>query len=146
MNKSNDNSSSNSNFHLNKTNSILGIRKEKNGITNKNNVFGFLKNEMNQMQTKNKADNLKLNNKISTYKNINNNIIIKNKNLLKIKEFFDELNQVIAKITKKAKGKLRPYILKEDKQYLNIEKKRILLLYQIYMKLSIFNDRKKKKI
>ena len=36
MNKSNDNSSSNSNFHLNKTNSILGIRKEKNGIMNYN--------------------------------------------------------------------------------------------------------------
>jgi len=150
VNKSNDNSSSNSNFHLNKTNSNLGIRKEKNGIMNyninKNNVFRFVKNEMNQMQIKNKADNLKLNNKISTYNNINNNIIIKNKNLLKIKEFFDELNQVITKITKKAKGKLRPYILKEDKQYLNIEKKRILLLYQIYMKLSIFNDRKKKDI
>ena len=75
---------------------------------------------------------------------INNNIKIeiKNKFLLDIKNYFDELNQVLTKISKKLKTKISVnYLYKED-MYLNIEKKRILLLYQTYLKLSIFNKEK----
>ena len=74
------------------------------------------------------------------------NIKITNKNLLAVKTFFVELNEIITKLTKKAKGRLKPQHLSGEKLYLNIEKKRILLLYQIYMKLNIFNERKKKNI
>ena len=106
----------------------------------KNVNFLFLNKQLNQFQEKNKPENLKLNNKN------NNGIKINNKSLLDIKNFFDELNQVMVKITKKAKGRIRPQYLFNENLYLNIEKKRLLLLYNTYMKLNIFNERKRKYI
>ena len=106
----------------------------------KNVNFLFLNKQLNQFQEKNKPENLKLNNKN------NNGIKINNKSLLDIKNFFDELNQVMVKITKKAKGRIRPQYLFNETLYLNIEKKRLLLLYHTYMKLNIFNERKRKYI
>ena len=81
----------------------------------------------------------------------NNNNFIKNKNikveitnkfLLEIKSYFDELNQVITKINKKIKTKIGVIHLINDKSYINVEKKRILLLYKTYLKLSTFNKEK----
>ena len=69
------------------------------------------KKELNQFQELNKPENLKLINKMN---NTNNSIKITSKNLLDIKNFFDELNQVITKITKKAKGRIRPQYLFYD--------------------------------
>ena len=106
----------------------------------KNVNFLFLNKQLNQFQEQNKPENLKLNNKN------NNGIKINNKSLLDIKNFFDELNQVMIKITKKAKGRIRPQYLFNENLYLNIEKKRLLLLYNTYMKLNIFNERKRKYI
>ena len=70
-------------------------------------------------------------------------IEIKNSFLLEIKNFFEELEQILAKITKKINKPIEAKNLINEKLYLNIEKKRILLLYQNYLRLSIFNDKKK---
>ena len=75
------------------------------------------------------------------YNNIS--IEIKNSFLLEIKNYFEELKQVIAKISKKIRTKITAYHLSNDILYINIEKKRILLLYQTYLKLSVFNTEKK---
>jgi hypothetical protein len=82
--------------------------------------------------------------------NINNSELLKKINveindsfLLDIKRYFEELNQILDKISKKIKRHITPSDLSDDNLYLNIEKKRLLLLYQIYMKLSIFNNEKK---
>ena len=68
---------------------------------------------------------------------------IKDSFLLDIKRYFEELDQILDKISKKIKRRITPSDLKNDNLYLNIEKKRLLLLYQTYMELSIFNDEKK---
>ena len=102
--------------------------------------FLFKKDQINHFEEQNKPQNLKL-------KKINNNFIkISNQDLLDIKNFFDELNQVMTKITKKSKGRIRTKYLYADKLYLEVEKKRLLLLYHTYMKLNLFNERKKKNI
>ena len=133
VNKSNSN-------EINKMNQKLMV--ENNKYRSEKNVnFLFLKKELNQFQELNKPENLKLINKMN---NTNNSIKITSKNLLDIKNFFDELNQVMTKITKKAKGRIRPQYLFYDSLYLNVEKKRLLLLYHTYMKLNIFNERKRK--
>ena len=133
VNKSNSN-------EINKMNQKLMV--ENNIYRSEKNVnFLFLKKELNKFQELNKPENLKLINKMN---NTNNSIKITSKNLLDIKNFFDELNQVMTKITKKAKGRIRPQYLFYDSLYLNVEKKRLLLLYHTYMKLNIFNERKRK--
>ena len=81
-----------------------------------------------------------LNNNLMKKNNIK--IEIKNDFLLKIKNFFEELEQVIIKLRKKIKTKININHLSNDDNYLNIEKKRLLLLYQTYLKLSIFNNEK----
>ena len=121
----------NTNIHINNNNNKYQSQKNIN--------LRFIKKKINQFQEQNIPENLKLN-------KINTNIKITNKNLLAVKTFFVELNEIITKLTKKAKGRLKPQHLSGEKLYLNIEKKRILLLYQIYMKLNIFNERKKKNI
>ena len=68
---------------------------------------------------------------------------IKDSFLLDIKKYYEELDQVLDKIKNKIKRHITPPDLSNDNLYLNIEKKRLLLLYQTYMKLSIFNDEKK---
>ena len=83
--------------------------------------------------------------KSNSNSNRNNNIKIEIKNdyLLEIKNYVEELNQVLFKIKKKMKLKIKIPHLINDNLYLNIEKKRILLLYKTYLKLSIFNKEKK---
>ena len=143
---SNDISASkNSNIDSNKINLILDFKTDKRNQNNhqshKFNNIGFLRNQITtQLKQQTKPGNLKLNN------NNTINIKINNKSLLEIKNFFEELNQIITKITKKAKGKLMSQDLYEEQTYLKIEKKRILLLYQTYMKLNVFNNRKKDEI
>ena len=143
---SNDISASkNSNIDSNKINLILDFKTDKRNQnkhqSHKFNNIGFLRNQITtQLKQQTKPGNLKLNN------NDTISIKINNKFLLEIKNFFEELNQIITKITKKAKGKLRSQDLYEEQTYLKIEKKRILLLYQTYMKLNVFNNRKKDEI
>ena len=120
------------------TNIDIAILNSNKYQSEKNVNFRFLRDKLNQFPEQNKPDNLKLKNLV--------NIKITNQSLLDVKNFFDELNQIMTKIFKKAKGRIRPQYLTEEKLYLNIEKKRILLIYQTYMKLNIFNDMKKKNI
>ena len=75
-----------------------------------------------------------------------NDIKINNKHLLEVKNFFEELTQVITKINKKTKGRIRPQFLFDEKLYINIERKRIMLLYNTYMKLNKINEIRKKDI
>jgi hypothetical protein len=75
------------------------------------------------------------------YSNIH--IEIKNSFLLEIKNFFEELKLVLEKIAKKTRTKITPNILNNDNLYINIEKKRLLLLYKTYLKISEFNKEKK---
>jgi len=84
------------------------------------------------------------------YNNINNSdllnkikVEIKDSFLLDIKRFFEELNQTLEKITKKIKRPISDSDLSNDNLYINIERKRLLLLYQTYLKLSNFNEEKK---
>ena len=143
---SNDISASkNSNIDSNKINLILDFKTDKRNQnkhqSHKFNNIGFLRNQITtQLKQQTKPGNLKLNNNDTISIKINKIF------LLEIKNFFEELNQIITKITKKAKGKLRSQDLYEEQTYLKIEKKRILLLYQTYMKLNVFNNRKKDEI
>ena len=84
---------------------------------------------------KNSTNNSELLNKIK--------VEIKDSFLLDIKRYFEEFNQIMDKIKKKIKRSISPSDLSNDNLYLNMEKKRLLLLYQTYMKLSILNDEKK---
>ena len=93
-----------------------------------------------ELNKKEDYDILLNNNSIRNNNNIK--IEIKNEFLLKIKNFFEELNQAINKLRKKIKTKINVNHLSNDDNYLNVEKKRLLLLYQTYLKLSIFNDEK----
>ena len=79
----------------------------------------------------------------NSVKKINIDIQIKNNSLLEIKDYFVELSQVLEKISKKTKSKINASHLVNDSLYLNIEKKRILLLYKTYLKLNYFNREKK---
>ena len=73
-------------------------------------------------------------------------IKVNNENLLEIKYFFDELTQIITKLNRKAKGRIRAQFLFDEKTYINIEKKRLMILFKTYMKLNQINDIKKKDI
>ena len=146
-NSNNISGSKNSNIDSNKINLYLDFKTDKRN-QNKHQShkiinFGFIKNQITtQLKQETKPGNLKLNNN-------NNNIInlkINNKSLLEIKNFFEELNQIITRISKKAKGNLKSQDLYEEQTYLKIEKKRILLLYQTYMKLDVFTNRKKNEL
>lgn len=85
------------------------------------------------------------------YKNDNNNnsslskmkVEIKNSSLLEIKNFFEELNKILTKISKRINETITVSHLVNDNLYLNLEKKRLLLLYHTYLKLSVFNSEKK---
>ena len=75
---------------------------------------------------------------------------IKNKGLLKIKTFFDEYNRTIIHICnncntrgRKSKIPIKSKYLKNYKEYLLIEKRKLILLNNIYQKLSKFNKEKK---
>ena len=75
---------------------------------------------------------------------------IKNEDLLKIKYFFDEYNNIIINICnkchtrgRKSKIPIKAKYLKKFKEYLLIEKRKLILLNDIYQKLSIFNEDKK---
>ena len=70
-------------------------------------------------------------------------IEIKNSSLLEIKNFFEELNKVLTKIEKRINETITASYLVNDNLYLNMEKKRLLLLYHTYLKLSVFNNEKK---
>ena len=74
----------------------------------------------------------------------------KNKGLLKIKNFFDEYNGKLITICnncntrdRNAKVPVKAKYLKTYKIYLLLEKKKLILLNDIYQKLSIFNEDKK---
>ena len=68
---------------------------------------------------------------------------IKSSSLLEIKNFFEELNKLLSKISKKINETITASHLVNDNLYLNMEKKRLLLLYHTYLKLSVFNNEKK---
>ena len=75
---------------------------------------------------------------------------IKNEGLLKIKHFYDEYNDAIINICnncntrgRQSKIPIRSKYLKNYKDYLSIEKKKLILINSIYNKLSIFNKEKK---
>ena len=74
----------------------------------------------------------------------------KNKGLLKIKNFFDEYNGKLITICnncntrdRNAKVPVKAKYLKTYKIYLLLEKKKLILLNDIYQKLSVFNEDKK---
>ena len=74
----------------------------------------------------------------------------KNKGLVKIKNFFDEYNGKLITICnncntrdRNAKVPVKAKYLKTYKIYLLLEKKKLILLNDIYQKLSIFNEDKK---
>ena len=143
-NNSNDINMNNLKTNSNNINTLYGFnsqnRNNDNYQSHKNINFDFLSSK-NESQSKKKPDNLKLINI-----DMNNSIKITNQNLFEIKNYFGELYQIIAKITKKSKGRISANLLYEDKSYLNIEKKRILLIYRTYMKLNEFIANKKKNI
>ena len=135
---------------------------DSNNILNKNKYLSLNFNDLikkieeeEKDYSKNNSDNseksiIELNKKEDYDILLNNNLMkknnikieIKNDFLLKIKNFFEELEQVIIKLRKKIKTKININHLSNDDNYLNIEKKRLLLLYQTYLKLSIFNNEK----
>ena len=142
-NNSNEIKNKNPKLDLNKKNSLYSFNssnKNNNRYQSHPNInleFSSKKDSKSELQ--NKPDNLKL-------KNINadNNIKITNPNLLEIKNFFEELYQILAKIKKKALGRINSKMIYEEKSYLNVEKKRLLLLNKTYMKINAFNKYKKK--
>ena len=74
----------------------------------------------------------------------------KSKGLLKIKNFFDEYNDKLITICnncntrdRNAKVPVKTKYLKTYKSYLLLEKKKLILLNDIYQKISIFNEDKK---
>ena len=75
---------------------------------------------------------------------------IKNDGLIKIKNYFDEYNDKIINICdncsirdKKSKLPVKSKNLKNYKDYLLLEKRKLILLNSIYQKISIFNQEKK---
>ena len=118
------NNEKNKNLKTNFNDFIRNI--EQKGNDSKNNSD----NSENSFYDLNKNDNLKLN---------NIKVEIKNEFLLEIKNYFEELKVVLTTIRKKIKTKITVSYLYTDDTYLEIEKKRILLLYQTYLKLSSFN-------
>jgi len=117
---------------------------ESNLINMGKNHLGDPPNSSDSSRRKSKDDNN------DEYNNINNSdllnkikVEIKDSFLLDIKRFFEELNQTLEKITKKIKRPISDSDLSSDNLYINIERKRLLLLYQTYLKLSIFNNEKK---
>ena len=149
-------------------NEYLKIKEEKNILTGKNNSNGENKEknkEKFRRQNKRKSS-LKLK---YTYINCYNygfksknskekekkkakEVIneVKNENLLKIKNFFDEYNDIIINICnncnaggRKSKIPVKAKYLKKYKDYLYIERRKLILLSDIYQKLSIFNKNKK---
>ena len=103
--------------------------------------YDFSSKKESESESPNRPDNLKLKNT-----NAYNNIKITNQNLLDIKNFFEELYQILSKINKKALGRINSKMLYEEKTYLNVEKKRLLLLNKTYMQINAFNKNKKKNI
>jgi hypothetical protein len=74
----------------------------------------------------------------------------KNKGLIKIKNFFDEYNDKLITICnncntrdRNSKVPVKTKYLKNYKNYLLLEKKKLILLSDIYQKISIFNEDKK---
>ena len=74
----------------------------------------------------------------------------KNKGLLKIKNFFDEYNDKLITICnncntrdRNAKVPVKTKYLKTYKNYLLLEKKKLILLNDIYQEISVFNEDKK---
>ena len=99
---------------------------------------------------KSKQNKNNIENKDKNKKNNKKEIEIKNDDLLKIKNFFDEYNDTIINIcnncnTRERKSKIpvKAKYLKNYKEYLLIEKHKLILLNSIYQKLSIFNEDKK---
>ena len=120
------------NKHLNFNEFIKKIE-EKNNISNNNSESSEKMNkELQQIVKRN-----------SSVKRINIVAEIKNNFLLEIKNYFEELKQVLERISKKIKSKITVPYLVNDNIYLNIEKKKIMLLYKTYLKLNIFNKEKK---
>ena len=132
---SKNDSKSNSNINNSKKKHLFEVDMKNNKANKSNKLIKFHFN-IHQSHLEKKPENLKL-------INFNNKIEIKNKFLLNITSFFEELNQVVTKIFKKTKSKMKVQILKDDITYINQEKKKILLLYQTYMKLNVFNEKKK---
>ena len=147
INNSNNINNKNSKLDSSKTNTSFGfnsVKRNNNRYQSHDNInFDPSSNQTikEKLESQIKPENLKLKNT-----NANNNIKITNQNLLEVKKFFDELYQILTKINKKSFGRMSSKILYGDKLYLNIEKKRLLLLYQTYMKLNEFNLNKKKNI
>ena len=147
INNSNNINNKNSILDSSKTNTSFGfnsVKRNNNRYQSHDNInFDPSSNQTikKKLESQIKPENLKLKNT-----NANNNIKITNQNLLEVKKFFDELYQILTKINKKSFGRISSKILYGDKLYLNIEKKRLLLLYQIYMKINEFNLNKKKNI
>jgi len=134
-NKNNDNNlKKNKNLNMNFNDFLKKIEKEENDSQNNS--------EKSEKEIYNTNEDYKINNNSIINNNINIKIEIKKNNLLEIKNYFEELNQVLAKIKKKLKSKIKVTHLYNDDLYINIEKKRILLLYKTYLKLSIFNNEK----
>lgn len=95
-----------------------------------------------------KSKTIKIKDKINM-KGIKNEI--KNEGLLKIKKFFDAYNVTIMHIFnnysicgRKSKLPIKSKYLKKYKEYLIIEKKKLILLNNIYQILSSYNIQKKK--
>ena len=114
---------------------LLNLNKKNHPETSNSSSSSGRKSEDDNNDDKYNINNSELLNKIK--------VEIKDKFLLNIKSYFEELNQILDKITQKVKRPISVSDLKNDNIYLNIEKKRLLLLYQTYLKLSIFNDEKK---
>ena len=130
-----------------------GTKRIKNMDRNKFNLISNNSNDINMNNLKTNSNNINTlygfnsQNRLKLINiDTNNSIKITNQNLFEIKNYFGELYQIIAKITKKSKGRISANLLYEDKTYLNIEKKRILLIYRTYMKLNEFIANKKKNI
>ena len=127
INIGNKNNEKNKNLKMNFNENIQHI--EQKGNDSKNNSD----NSENSFYDLNKNNNFNLN---------NIKVEIKNEFLLEIKNFFEELKQVLTTISKKIKTTITVSYLYTDDTYLEIEKKRILLLYRTYLKLSSFNKEK----
>ena len=75
--------------------------------------------------------------------NIKKNIEYKNSFLIEIKRYFDDFNENITEITKKYFGNLNSNILKINDKYVELERRKLSLIYKAYIKLNEFNEKKR---
>ena len=68
-------------------------------------------------------------------------IQVKNESLIEIKNHFEELYNYKDKVKKKFLGCITSEDLINDDKYLDIEKKKLLIIYKVYKKIEQFNDK-----